>query len=336
MKAQDLFQDIRRGKIEPLYYFYGPERWFIKNVLERIRERVLTPATQDLNQQVFDAGEDSPDIILAALEIFPIASPQRMVVIHNADAIWKQHSAIFIHYFENLNPSTCAIFIGEKADSRAKFFRILAEKGKLVAFYPLSEREQTQWIRSQAKQLGNPITNEAITMLLERVGSSSAELNLELEKISLRKKRGQSIEEEDVVEMTGITRTETPFDLSRALGRTDWRYTVRLLHRNLEQGESPLFLLALVLRQLRLIWRAMEMQKTGCLKKEIESQLRIHPRTAHDFWKQVEDFPLSTLRELWPLTQKIDEALKSSRAPRGLLLERYLWDLCRIVKPLPK
>jgi DNA polymerase-3 subunit delta len=336
MKAQDLFQDIRRGKIEFLYYFYGPERWFIKDVLERIRERALDPKTQDLNHQVFDAKEDGPDVILAALEIFPIASPRRMVVIHNADVIWKQHSAIFIHYIENLNPRTCAIFVGEKADSRARFFRALAEKGKLVGFYPLSEKEQTHWIRIQAKQLGNSITDEAITVLLERIGSSLAELNLELEKISLRKKRGQSIEEEDVVEMSGSTRTESPFDLTRSLGRTDWRNTVRLLHRNLEQGEPPLLLLSLVLRQLRLIWRALEMQKTGCLKREIEGNLRIHPRMAHDFWKQVENFPLGALRQLWPLTQRIDEALKSSRVPKDLLLEKYLWDLCRIVTALPK
>ena len=136
--------------------------------------------------------------------------------------------------------------------------------------------------------------------------------------------------------MSGSTRTESPFDLTRSLGRTDWRNTVRLLHRNLEQGEAPLLLLSLVLRQLRLIWRALEMQKTGCLKREIEGNLRIHPRMAHDFWKQVENFPLGALRQLWPLTQRIDEALKSSRVPKDLLLEKYLWDLCRIVTALPK
>jgi len=336
MKAQDLFQDIRRGKIGPLYYFYGPERWFIKDALEKIKERVLEPTTQDFNRQVFDAAEDGPDVILAALEVFPIASPRRMVVIQKADAIWKQHSVIFINYFESLNPSTCAIFVGEKADSRARFFRVLAEKGKLVGFYPLSEKEQAEWIRMQSEQLGNPIADEAIPVLLERVGPSLTEVNLALEKMALRKTRGQSIEEEDVLEMIGNTRAETPFDFPRALGRTDWRNTVRLLHRNLEQGEAPLLLLSLVLRHLRLIWRAMEMQKTGCLKKEIEGHLRIHPRMAHDFWKQVGDFQQVALRELWPLTQKIDQALKSSRVPKGLLLERYLWDLCRIVKALPR
>ena len=208
--------------------------------------------------------------------------------------------------------------------------------GKLIGFYPPPEKDQTQWIRNRAKQLGNPITDEAVLVLLERVGASLAEINLELEKVSLRKKRGQSIEEQDVLEMTGNTRIETPFDLPRALGRTEWRNTVRLLHRNLEQGESPILLLSLVLRHLRLIWRAMEMQKTGCLKKEIESHLRIHPRMAPDFWRQVGDFPLGALGELWPLTQKIDAALKSSRVPKDLLLERYLWDLWRIVKGVPE
>jgi DNA polymerase-3 subunit delta len=336
MKPQDLLQDIRQGKIGSLYYFYGPERWFIKEALEKIQERVLDPRTQDLNRQVFDAEKDGPDGILEALEMFPIASPRRMVVIQNADAIWKKHSLVFIDYFERLNPSTCTIFVGEKTDSRTRFFRLLMEKGKLVGFYPLSEKEQVQWIRIQARHLGNPITDQAIMILVERVGSSLAEINLELEKISSGKKQGQSIEEEDVIEMTGKTRPGIPFDLPRALSRTDWRNVLHLLHRNLEQGESPLLLLSLVLRQLRLIWRAAEMQKGGGMKKEIEENLRIHPRAAHEFWKQVEEFPLGALREIWPMTQKIDQALKSSRVPKNLLLERYLWDLRQIVAPLPK
>ena len=336
MKAQDLFQNIRQGKIEPLYYFYGPERWFIKDALEKIQERILDPRTQDLNRQVFDGEKDDPDAILAALEMFPVASPRRMIVIQNADAIWKRHSLGFVRYFESLNPSSCTVFVGEKADSRARFFRVLAEKGKLIGFYPLSEKEQAQWIRTQARQLGNPITDRAIMILLERVGSSLAEINLELQKMSLGKKQGQSIEEEDVAEMTGNTRPGIPFDFPRALHRTGWRNALRLLHRNLEQGESPLLLLSLVLRQLRLIWRSAEMQRGGVRKKEIEGHLRIHPRAVQEFWKQAEEFPPGVLRELWPLTQKIDLALKSSRVSKNLLLERYLWDLRRIVDPLPK
>jgi DNA polymerase III delta subunit len=102
---------------------------------------------------------------------------------------------------------------------------------------------------------------------------------------------------------------------------------LHLLRKNLQQGEAPLFLFSLIVRQLRLLRRAQELSAEGISRKEIETRLRILPRRAGDFWEQAERFPMSALQQFWPLTLKTDQELKSTRSDKGLLLAKYLWTL---------
>jgi DNA polymerase-3 subunit delta len=327
MKSQELFQEIDGGKILPLYYFYGPEEWLIEEALKKIKEKALNPATLDFNREVLDAEEDFPEAILGSLQVFPLNSPRRLVVIRQADVIWSKGPAPYFDYFANPNPSTCAVFIGEKVDLRTKFFQALEKNGAVVSFYPPYERELIRWIRFQAEQLGHSISDEALSLLLERIGPNLQELKLELQKLTLQPGTKKFIQEEDVLALTEDIREESPFELPWAVGHLDWEKSLRLLRKNLQQGNPPLLLLSLILRQLRLIRRARELRVESCSKKEVETKLRILPQRANDFWKQVDKLSPSALEQIWPLTRETDLELKSSRLDKGLILEKYLWDL---------
>ncbi|MGA2958498.1 MAG: DNA polymerase III subunit delta, partial [Thermodesulfobacteriota bacterium] len=237
MNSQEFFREIQRGKLLPLYYFWGPEKWLVEDALKKIEEKALDPATREFNREVMDGEEEAAETIVASLQVFPIRSPSRMVIIRNADGIWKKTPSIFIDYFHNPNPQSCAVFIGEKTDQRTKFFQALEDKGAIVAFFPPYEKELHRWVRSRAEQLGHPISEEASTLLLERIGPSLQDIQTELQKIILGKEPGKEIEEEDVLTMTEDTRSENLFDLPRAVGHLDSRKSLRLLRKNLQQGE---------------------------------------------------------------------------------------------------
>jgi len=327
MKATDFFREVRQGSLFPLYYFWGPEKWLIDEAVKRIEEKALVPATRDFNREILEAGEISAESILASLQVFPVRSPRRLVIIRQADQTWKKNPQPFLDYFQSPNPQTCAVFIGEKADQRTKFFQALEKKGIVVPFYPPFEKELSRWIHTQAEQLGYSLTEDAVTLLVERVGANLREIQVELQKLALGKPPGKRIEEKDVLALTEDTRSESPFEFAQAVGRLNARESLRLLHKNLQQGESPVLLFSLLVRQLRLIRRAKNLRAEGLGKKEIEGKLRIHPRNAEAFWRQAETFSPSLLESLWKETLKADQRLKLSRADKGLVLEEYLLHL---------
>ena len=324
MKAPELFREIGKGSLLPLYYFWGPEKWLIDEAVKKIEDRALSPATRDFNREVFDAEEAETGSILSSLQAFPLRSPWRLVIVRKADEIWKKTPSPFIDYFQNPNPQTCAVFIGARADLRAKFFQSLEAKGAVVPFYPPFERDLFRWVHLKAEEMGHAISDDAVALLIERVGPNLREILAELQKLSLSKNKGRGITEEDVSALTADSRLESPFEFPQAVGRLRRGEALRLLHKNLQQGEPPILLFSLLVRQLRLIQRAKEMRGRGLSKKEVEGKLRISPRNAEEFWAQVEIFS-SPLREgLWLDTWKTDQRMKSSRGDKGLLLEEYV------------
>ncbi len=327
MKATDFFREVRQGNLFPLYYFWGPEKWLIDEAVKRIEEKALLPATRDFNREILEAGETSPESILDSLQAFPVRSPRRVVVIRQADLIWKKTPQPFLDYFQNPNPQTCAVFIGERADLRTRFFQALEQKGITVPFYPPFEKDLFRWTHTQAEQLGYSLTEDAVTLLVERIGANLRDIQGELQKLALGKAPGERVGEKDVLALIGDTRSESPFELSQAVGRLSPRESLRLLHKNLQQGESPVLLFSLLVRQMRLIRRAGTLRAEGLRKREIEGKLRIHPRNAESFWRQAESFSPSRLESLWKTTLRTDQRLKLSRADKGLVLEDYLLDL---------
>jgi len=327
MKAPEFFQKINKDPLSPLYYFYGPEKGLIEEAIKQIEEKALNPATRDFNRVVLDAEEDLTEAILESLQVFPLHSARRLVVIRQADAIWGKSAISYFDYLTDPNPSTCAVFIGEKADLRTKFFQALERKGVIVSFYPPYEKELIRWARLQAKQLGHAISDEALSLLLERVGPHLQELKTELQKLALRPGVKESIQEEDVLALTEDTREESPFEIPWAIGLGDWGNALRLLRKNLQQGEPPLLLLSLILRHFRLIRRSHQLKAEGASKKEVETKLRILPSRASRFWQQADRISPAALEQIWPLTREADRELKSSRLDKGLILEKYFWDL---------
>ena len=170
---------------------------------------------------------------------------------------------------------------------------------------------------------------------MDRVGENLQELKLELQKLSLQPGGMNRIGEKNVLALTEDTRNETPFELPLAVGRLHLKETMRLLKKNLQQGDPPLLLFSLIVRQLRLIRRAHELRANGFSKKEVEAKLKILHWRAEDFWGQVEKFPVSLLKQLWPLILETDQELKSNRSDKGLLLEKILWNLHLLARGEP-
>ncbi len=327
MKFPDLFQQIAKGKILPFYYFYGPEKWLITEAINKIKEKTLNPATQDFNFKTFDGETDSEDALWEGLQVLPVQSSHRLVIIRKAEALWKDQTVLLRKYLEDPNPFTCAIFWGEKADRRTPFIQIMERKGAVFPFYPLSEKELSRWVVSQVEEMGGRITDEAVFMLLNLVGDSLQDLYSEIQKLSLSC-RSKQIQIKDVQASTEDVRLSSVFELPRAVGHMDLPAILRGVKKSLQQGDSPLLLFSLVVRQLRLIQRAKAMRTAGLAKKEVEGKLKILPRFAGDFWKQVEGFPCFTAPGfLWGPALEADQGLKGGRLDKGLQLERFLLDL---------
>ena len=89
----DILQEIQNGKIYPVYLFCGEESYFIENTLKQMLDELLEPTTRDFNLNFLDGVAVSVRDILSAVEVYPVMSDWRVVVVRESTVFKTQKGA---------------------------------------------------------------------------------------------------------------------------------------------------------------------------------------------------------------------------------------------------
>ena len=111
------------------------------------------------------------------------------------------------------------------------------------------------------------------------------------------------------------------FDLVDALGRRDGRTAARTLHRLLDAGEHPLGLLAMIVRQFRLLTQVKELRDGGATPKDIAQTLKLHPFPARKLYNQASHFTAAQLETVYRHLLDTDVAIKSGESEAEVALD---------------
>jgi DNA polymerase-3 subunit delta len=326
-ESLNLGRELEKKSFSNLYLLYGEEAYLRDEAVRRITEAVLS--TKDFNYDLFYGSSTTAVEILSVAETLPVFSPWRLIILKEVDLLPDKEAESLLPYLSNPSPSTCLIFVGEKVNMRKRFFSALKEKAVVVQFYHLFEQELVRWIRLRVRELGYKITEGAIEILKEEVGSTLGTLDNELKKISSYAAGKDIIEEEDVLQVVGSLRTPTIFNLTEAIGEKKVERAIKILRKILDEGEEPPKVLAMITRQIRLLLKALELKKAGFSQDEIKANVGILPRFFGPFMDQLQKHTLEGLLTAFKRIQRADLELKTSGKVKGRILEALILDLCR-------
>ena len=80
----NILKEIQGGKIYPVYLLCGEEKFLIENTLKQMLDRLLELTTRDFNLNLLNGLEVSARDILSAVEVYPVMSDWRVVVVREA------------------------------------------------------------------------------------------------------------------------------------------------------------------------------------------------------------------------------------------------------------
>jgi len=204
---------------------------------------------------------------------------------------------------------------------------------------------------------GKKLTSGAWVAIGKKTGGSLRNSIVAIEKLVSYTGEKTTIEEEDVEEVIGKTREDTVFDLTAALVEKNLDRVLLTLKDLLDQGVHHLLLLAMIMRELRLLLHAKifissgrlspfnpdmdygQFQRTvyplikkgtGCSGKKEggEGLTAQHPYVVYNALRNSERFSRKALVSYIEDLVDIDVALKSTMRDPKLLLEKFLIKVC--------
>ena len=204
------------------------------------------------------------------------------------------------------------------------------------------------------KRGGKRLSSGAWTALGRKTGFELRESLGAIEKLITYVGAKAQIEEADIEAVIGRTKEESVFDLTGALGERNLAVALRTLKELLDQGNPPLMVFAMIVREVRFLLQAKLLIASGRLRefqrgmdygrfqKTVVPALKglagngedsialagQHPFVVYQALKHAERFNRAELTGFLELLVRTDLALKSTGQEPRLLLERVLITVC--------
>ena len=287
MNHNEFVQALKAGKVSGAYLFEGVEENIKSVTLAALRKAVLADGLAELNESVMEnpsAGE-----IIAACETLPFASDKRLVVVRELNGTTGRSEAEerLVSYIPKVRG---------KADGRKKLYSAVKKKGGIVSFEPLGDAELNGWIVRVFQQNGKKCAPDVASLLSFTVGNDTALLRAEIEKLTALAGDRDTITENDVHAVATRSIECTVFEMVDAVVAGQRARALMLLRDMLTAGQERLGILAMLLRQYRLMQHVKIMQYEKLSRQELVKNLGIAPFAAERTMRQAQGYTGAQVR----------------------------------------
>ena len=333
----------KHADLYPVYLFYGPEDFLMKEEIERLLEKTLSPKERGLNLHVFSSEEHSAQEIAQTAQTLPMFSKYRFVLVKEADQLEEDKVKSLLRYIENPSPSTCLVLQGQTLGPWRIHQGQIERVGRVVEYSRLRGKSLMSWLRNKMAEKGKTLSEAAGDYLVEAVGDNLFQLESALEKAYLIVGERRTVELSDIEGRVADIKLSTVFDLTDAISRQDVEKALGVLEKVMgsktlsfkkdeeasKVGDPIPLLLSMMARQYRLIWRTKLLKSRQAPPGEMVKELRMSQWMVNNLLDQSKNFSESSLREGILKCYRTDLAVKRGRGPKELLMEKLVIDLCQ-------
>ena len=334
-----------------LYVFHGDDEFTRTEELAKLRHKLGDAADASLNTTTFGGRDVTLGTLILACDTLPFTAERRLVVVQDYWSRFEQSKERRSKERQTKIPAADAAFIQGLADylprmpetTRLVFLegRLLTDANPVFRAFP-SDRKRVfykafaapegaalvHWIEQRVAAKGGTVHRQAAQELARLVGSDLRQLEQEIEKLLAYANYERMLNVTDVEELTHAARTTNVFALVDALGMRQASKAVRQLHRLLDGGAAPLYLLSMIERQFRILLQVKGLREQGASSGEMQKALGMREFIIEKSVRQAQHFTMERLEAIYAHLAEVELAIKSGEITEILALDLLAVELC--------
>ena len=251
--TKTLNASIKSLSFAPAYYLYGDDDYLKDEDVIRLVDTAVDPSTRDFNLESLRGAEVDAETLGSILGTPPMMAERRVIVVRDVGALKKDARAMLDAYLKKPAPDVLLILV---APAPAKSDKALTNVAVAIEYRPLSGARIPKWIAYYVQHtLNATITDGAVTLLQEAVGTDLGQLKIELDK-AVSYTGGGPINEAVVSAVVGVRAGETLGDFMDAVARRDAAAALAMVSVVLQQPKANAVttVMALTSQTLALGW----------------------------------------------------------------------------------
>lgn len=325
-----------------ILFLYGEDTYRSRRQLDEIRAKYLKDIDPSgMNLTEIDGEKAGLEGIRAAVSASGFLVQRRLTVVHGAVKAHRKRKASdreLAELIDAVPDDTIAVFHEEMAGTdfgKSEAFARLKKERFYPEFTPLSPRQLTGWIKTEAKARGTSFTDDGLRAYLRVAGTDLWKVASELDKFTAFRS-GKDIDAETVGQLAEATTEESLFKFLDMVGVRKLDRAAEILDGLLAQGEAEVLLVNRLLHHFRNLLVAADMARTEKVRKDrLVRELGIHPFVATKVLSQVRHFDRDELKDIYGWLIEADRKLKSGGWPKPrMAIDMLLLKLVRTKEPV--
>lgn len=260
----------------PLTLVYGPASSLRARVVDQIVQANLPESEREWGLVVIAAADAGPEGIVGLLGSGSLMADTRVIVVRDLDKLTNAAQKSLAKGLGSIPPGTLLVLEAQSSNEygrskgppvAADLRKVIEAGGQILEAGAPADRELPAWAADEIAARGKSAAPAVAKAVVETVGSSIEMILSEIDKLVtyVGPEQGQ-ISLADVQAVVVGEREDTVFDLVDAIGRRDARSALttlpELLPASGAQG-AAMPILAMIARQLRLVWQARVLAAAG-------------------------------------------------------------------------
>ncbi|MBF6607478.1 MAG: DNA polymerase III subunit delta [Flavobacterium sp.] len=229
--AVKIVNDIKAGRIKPVYLLMGEEPYYIDKISDYIEQNILTEDEKSFNQTIVYGRDVSIDDIISISRRFPMMAERQVVIVREAQELSRTIENLGA-YVQNLMPSTVLVicYKYKTIDKRKKLVKSCMEKGVVFSGKKLYENKVADWIKRVLAGRGYSIEPKAAAILVEFLGNDLEKISNELGKLEIVLPPGSTITPQVIEDNIGFSKDYNIYELRKAIGARNQKQAYQIVH----------------------------------------------------------------------------------------------------------
>lgn len=330
---KQLIDSLKNGKHLPVYLLTGEENYYIDILSDYFEKQVIDESFRDFDMSVVYGRDVTMLSVISLAQQFPMMSPNRLVLVKEAQDINPKEWELLPKYLESPQPQTILVFCyrHKKLDKRTSAYKAIDKVGGISEHAKLRDYQVSDWIGSYVNQNGYSITQRGSVLIAEHIGNDLGKISNELAKVFISLQPGDTINEDIIERNIGISKEYNVFELQDAIGRRDVVKCNRIInHFAANPKDNPIQLVLPTLYNYFIkvmIYHQLEDKS----QKSVASALKIHPYFVSGFSTAANNYSLGKLASCISYLNEADLRCKGIRSSNtvtdGELLKELIFKI---------
>lgn len=307
-----------------IIFLYGQDGYRLRQKLNEITEHYKKIHKSGLNLKFFDCKSLELECFKNENKITSMFKEKKLIVFKNIFSNSENEEKILNFIKETKNLKDIILIYEEKGiDKRKTLFKFLKKYGKTQEFEPLEGQRLRSWIKKEFENHQAEIEPEALDQFINFISNNLWQVSNEIKKLSSFR-MGEKINKKDIELLVKPKIDIDIFKTIDALAAKNKKQALVLLHKHLENGDNPLYLLSMINFQFRNLLMVKELIEKGRPYYFILKATELHPFVFKKSYQQADRFSFQELKKIYQKIFQVDLTIKTGKIKPETALDLFV------------